>query len=163
MAYAEFAIAAGYDQTTLTNIEDIWLDPPSVMPDQVVSEQLPIERRVLSGHIQRNGKRTVEWLIEHVAIADYGTYLDTYFPGGVASAEVTILTLSERGLYVPCNAIATRPVPTTHHTYWHGGDIRDLRQVFFDVVPLASVGGDGLLLENGLGLMLETGEFLLLE
>lgn len=161
MAETPFAIAVNHDQTSYTFIEDLWGDPPSVMPDQTVSEMLPIKRRTLDGHVQRNGSRTLEWLIEHISIASFNTYLDTIFSGGVASKNVTIVTLSEQGIYIPCNAVADRPVRGEDFTYWHGGDVRDLRQRFFDVEPLASVN-NGLLLTNGLGLKLTTGDFLLL-
>lgn len=163
MADLLFQIAVGFNQTTYTNIEDLWGDPPYVMPDQTVSEMLPVKRRTLSGRVQRNGKRTLKWVIDHMTPANLSLYNTTIFPGGIASQEVTIVTLSEYGVYIPCNAIADRPVPGEDFQYWHGGDIRALTQTFFDVTPLAAAEGNGLLLENGLGIQLETGDFLLQE
>lgn len=156
------AIAVGFDQTTLTLVESIITDSFSLMPDQTVSELLPVKRRTLDGAAQRNGKRTLRWEQEWTASEDFAAWLDFLYPGGLASQEVTIVTLSERGVWIPCNAIADRPVPGEDFEYWHGGDVRNLAQNFFDVEPLAAVD-NSLLLENGLGLQLESGEFILLE
>lgn len=162
MSDTPMAIAVGFDQTTLTLIEAIVTDSPSLMPDLVVSEQLPIKRRTLDGAAQRNGKRTLRWEWEWMSREDFAAWLDFVFPAGVASQNVTLVTLSERGQYVPCNAIADRPVPGEDFEYWHGGDVRNLAQSFFDVELLAAVD-NSLLLENGLGMQLETGEYLLTE
>lgn len=101
-----YAIASGYSQTVLDNVEDICTTAPTSQPLEWGS----VERRTLDHAVQYNGTVSALWKFDAISRADFDTLLTYLGDVTIGSAPVTIRTrspLDRWGLY---NAVMVNPM-----------------------------------------------------
>lgn len=157
MALYNYAIAAGFDQTALDNIEDVCTTAPTSQPLKWGG----VKRRTLDRKTQYNGTRTALWKFDAITRTDFDTLLTYLGDVTLGSAPVTICTRNELDGWSIYNAYMTNPLSGEDWERAVGGrGAAEPLTLEFVIVELAF--GE-LLSESGFGLLTEDGGTLLLE
>ena len=118
MATETFSYAAGWAAgPPYTNIEDVVSDPPFVEPEDLVPLLIgDVRRQMADRSIQMNGASLIFWRWEYMSQADLNNLILTLFGDFVtASVQMTILTLTEQGVFASFNVTIERPLPGVHY------------------------------------------------
>ncbi len=155
----DYGWALGFNNLNITTISSLIAYPPRANPVPLGS----VERQTADSRVHTNGLRIVEWEFDALNKTDFQTLI--YASAGSFENENTDMTIYTRMLndeFGFFNAIMVTPKQGTHYRRRGYGDVEDLRIPFHIIEALQSIDG-GLLLETGIGLQLETGDFLLRE
>ncbi len=138
MATFSFAISAGHNVASPTNVESIVSNPPHILPDQLATYTGSVKRRTIGGSVQRNGAVKVVWTWDLISRADFNTLITAVFGGFTSSsAAVTIVTLDETNQYARFNAYADKPHPNEDYTIATGGAyLLDVRLTLFGLISI---------------------------
>ena len=134
MATETFSYAAGWAASPpFANIEDVVSDPPFVTPEDLVPLLIgDVRRQIADRSIQVNGISLIFWRWEFMSQADLNNLILTLMGDfTTASAQLTILTLTEQGVYASFNVTIERPMPGVHYDQSEYGWIKNLAMPIF--------------------------------
>lgn len=129
MPEESFAYGSGFAASPpLTNIESAVSDPPFVEPEDLVPLLIgDIRRQMADRSIQVNGVSLIFWRWEYMSQADLNALILALFGDfATGSAQMTIFTLTEQGVYASFNATVERPRPGEHYDQSEYGWIQNL-------------------------------------
>lgn len=139
MTICNFAISAGHNVASPTNVESIIELPPHVLPGQTVPYLGPVKSRAGSGKARRDGNVMRQWYWDVMTLEDYNALtMAVWGDFTTAGLAATIITLDVTGRYARFNVYADAPYPDEDFTYASGGV--HLRDVVMNYVVIASLG-----------------------
>lgn len=123
----DYAIAVGYDASSLTNVQDIVTFAPTTHPDQGVPLG-SVRRKTLDRRVHTNGARKLSWLWPGGMRWSEFEALITFLFGDfdTENAEVSIVTRQRNDLFSQYNAIAHLPIEGQHYRRRTGGGLEFL-------------------------------------
>jgi hypothetical protein len=132
MVQYDYAIAAGWDQTSLTNVETLTYAP--------VGKPVPlgsVRRITLDQRIQSNGTKVITWSFAAMSWANFEA-LVAFIWGDffTENANVTIATRERNEQFSRFNAVAHLPVEGTDYQRRAHGDVEALTITLRDLQPL---------------------------
>lgn len=155
MAIYSYAIASGFDQITLDNVEDIVSHAPTALPLKWGS----VKRRTLNQATVYNGTTTVKWRWDAISREDMDTLLTYLGDVTAGSAEVTICTRNPLDRWSIYNAVMINPLSGEDWERGIGGyGAADPFEIEFAIIGLAF---EEILDEYGFPILDEDGNTLL--
>lgn len=133
MTIYDYAIAAGWDATSLTNVESIVTYAPIGKPIPLGS----VRRTTLNQQAQTNGTKTITWSWAAMSKADFQA-LVTFIWGDfyTESANMTIDTRNRGEAFERGNVVAILPVEGEDYQRRDHGSVEDLTITLRDFQPL---------------------------
>jgi hypothetical protein len=141
-----YALATGWDATSLTNIESLVTNAP-------VGKLVPLgstRRTTLDQHVQTNGTKIITWSCGAMSKADFQLLIATIWGGfDTEDANVTIDTRQRDENYSRYNAVAIAPQEGVDYQRREYGDVEGLVITFRDLQELT--GGSAFSLGFSIG------------
>lgn len=134
-AQYSYAIASGWDQTSLTNVENIISYAPVGKPIPLGS----VRRVTLNQNSQTNGTKIVKWSIAAMSFADFSALITLIFGDfDTENADVTIDTRGRDENFHRGNAVAILPLEGEDYERRDHGSVENLVITLRDFSELGS-------------------------
>lgn len=128
-----YAIATGWDATSLTNVETIVTYAPVGMPVPLGSTR----RTTLDQHQTTNGTKIVQWSFKAMSWTDFSALVAAIWGDFYTEvANVTLDTRERNEQFSRFNAVAILPLEGQDYTRRENGAVEDLKVTFRDLQPL---------------------------